>query len=42
MQRTARIFKPAKSAMTSGQKKTMSWVLEYEPEEKKRKDPLMG
>ncbi|MEM6682818.1 MAG: ETC complex I subunit [Pseudomonadota bacterium] len=42
MQRIARIYKPAKSAMTSGQKKTKYWVFEYEPGQKKRKDPVMG
>jgi NADH dehydrogenase len=38
----ARIYRPAKSAMTSGQANTKEWVLEYAPEERKRLDPLMG
>ena len=31
---TARIYKPAKTAMQSGQAKTHDWVLDYEPEER--------
>lgn len=38
----ARIYQPAKSAMTSGMGNTRSWVLEYEPGERRRIDPLMG
>ncbi len=38
----ARIFKPAKSAMSSGQAKTREWVLEYLPTEARGIDPLMG
>jgi hypothetical protein len=38
----ARIFLPAKSAMQSGMAKTHRWVLEYEPESAKIRDPLMG
>jgi hypothetical protein len=38
----ARIYKPAKSAMQSGRAKTRHWVLEWEPAERKRLDPLMG
>lgn len=38
----ARIFKPAKSAMSSGQAKTREWVLEYAPTEARSIDPLMG
>ena len=30
---TARIYKPAKTAMQSGHAKTREWVLDYEPEE---------
>ncbi|MAF67967.1 MAG: oxidoreductase [Micavibrio sp.] len=37
-----RIFKPAKSAMTSGRAKTNEWVLEYETETPRTPDPLMG
>ncbi|MBI1383760.1 MAG: ETC complex I subunit [Rhizobiales bacterium] len=39
---TARIFKPAKTAMQSGMAKTRQWVLEYEPEAPRSIDPLMG
>jgi NADH dehydrogenase len=38
----AKIYQPAKSAMTSGQANTKTWVLEYAPEKPKRIDPLMG
>lgn len=38
----ARIYRPAKSAMTSGLRNTRSWVLEYEPESPIEIDPLMG
>jgi NADH dehydrogenase ubiquinone Fe-S protein 4 len=38
----ARIFKPAKTAMQSGQGKTRKWVLEYEPATRRDPDPLMG
>ena len=39
---TARIYKPAKTAMQSGRAKTHLWVLEYEPASPKDVDPLMG
>ncbi len=39
---TARIFKPAKSAMSSGQAKTREWVLEYVNDTGRDVDPLMG
>jgi hypothetical protein len=38
----ARIYKPARNAMQSGQANTKEWVLEFEPEEARRIDPLMG
>lgn len=38
----ARIYRPAKTAMQSGHAKSKSWVLDYEPEEARRADPLMG
>jgi len=38
----ARIFLPGKSAMQSGTAKTHKWVLEYEPNSAKIRDPLMG
>ena len=39
---SARIFKPARTAMQSGRAKTKDWVLEFEPRDAKRRDPLMG
>lgn len=39
---TARIYKPAKSAMQSGTGNTEQWVLEFEPAAKRTPDPLMG
>jgi ETC complex I subunit conserved region len=39
---TARIYKPAKTAMQSGTAKTRSWMLDYEPAEPKEVEPLMG
>jgi NADH dehydrogenase ubiquinone Fe-S protein 4 len=39
---TARIYKPAKTAMQSGRAKIHQWVLEYEPTSPKVADPLMG
>ena len=39
---TARIYKPAKTAMQSGRAKTHLWVLEFEPSAAKRPDRLMG
>jgi len=39
---TARIFKPAKTAMQSGMARTKEWVLEYEPAVPREIDPLMG
>jgi hypothetical protein len=38
----AKIYQPSKSAMQSGRGKTKGWVLEYEPAEKRRIEPLMG
>jgi ETC complex I subunit conserved region len=38
---TARIHRPAKSAMQSGASKTR-WLLEYEPEQARQVEPLMG
>lgn len=38
----ARIYLPPKSAMQSGLAGTQRWVLEYEPERAKIRDPLMG
>ncbi len=38
----ARIYKPAKTAMSSGMAKTHDWVLEFAPVEAREVDPLMG
>ncbi len=39
---TARIYKPAKTAMQSGSANTKAWVLDFELEEPRRVEPLMG
>lgn len=38
----ARIFQPAKTAMSSGTAKTKGWVLEFAPASARSVDPLMG
>ena len=38
----ARILQRSKSAMQSGRARAHGWVLEYEPAEAKRPDPLTG
>ena len=38
----ARIFKPAKTAMQSGNQSSKSWVLEFEPRSARIPDALMG
>ncbi|ATE67512.1 ETC complex I subunit [Rhizorhabdus dicambivorans] len=38
----ARIYQQAKNAMQSGRARTDQWVMEYEPAEPKRPDPLTG
>lgn len=38
----ARIIQRSKSAMQSGRARAQGWVLEYEPAEAKRPDPLTG
>ncbi|MEM8980439.1 MAG: ETC complex I subunit [Pseudomonadota bacterium] len=38
----ARVFQPAKTAMSSGTAKTKRWVLEFAPTGGKDVDPLMG
>jgi hypothetical protein len=38
----ARIYKPARTAMQSGTARTKAWVLEYEPEQPRVVEPLMG
>ena len=39
---TARIYKPAKTAMQSGRANTKTWVLDFAPEEPRQVEPLMG
>ena len=39
---TARIYKPAKTAMQSGLANTKAWVLDFEPEMPRQVEPLMG
>ena len=38
----ARIYQPARTAMSSGTAKTHNWVLEFAPAEAREVDPLMG
>lgn len=38
----ARIYQPARNAMSSGMGKTRKWVLEFVPSEPRQVDPLMG
>ena len=38
----ARIYQPAKTAMSSGSAKTKHWVLEFAPSQARSLDPLMG
>jgi hypothetical protein len=42
MKLTAKIYRPAKSAMSSGRAKTHLWTLEYKPLIKNTPEPLMG
>ncbi|OKH89644.1 ETC complex I subunit [Thalassospira sp. TSL5-1] len=37
-----RVFKPAKNAMQSGRAGTKHWVMEFEPQDRKKADQLMG
>jgi hypothetical protein len=39
---TARIYQRPKNAMQSGRARTDRWVLEYEPGEQQKPDPLTG
>lgn len=39
---TARIYQRPKNAMQSGRARTDRWMLEFEPAEAKRPDPLTG
>jgi hypothetical protein len=38
----ARIFKPTRTAMQSGRARTHEWLLQFEPEEARVVEPLMG
>jgi hypothetical protein len=38
----ARIYRPAKTAMQSGTANTKDWVLDFEPEQAREVEPLMG
>ncbi len=38
----ARIYRPARTAMSSGTAKTKFWVLDYEKDSARAIDPLMG
>ena len=40
--KTARIYQRPKNAMQSGRARTDRWILELEPAEKQRPDPLTG
>jgi hypothetical protein len=37
-----RIYRPARTAMQSGQANTRRWLLEFDPAEHQEPDPLMG
>ena len=39
---TARIYRPARTAMQSGTAKTKDWMLDFEPEQPRMVEPLMG
>ncbi len=39
---SARIYRPAKTAMQSGNANTKEWVVDFEPEEARTVEPLMG
>lgn len=38
----AKIYRPARNAMQSGKAKTHLWVLEFDPEQPRRIDPILG
>jgi len=38
----AKIYRPSRTAMQSGQAKTAQWVLEFDAEQARSIDPLMG
>ena len=39
---SAKIYQPGKTAMQSGMAKTKNWILEFDAETARSKDPLMG
>jgi hypothetical protein len=39
---TARIYRPAKTAMQSGTARAKDWLLDFEPETPRAVEPLMG
>ncbi len=39
---SARIYKPAKTAMQSGVAKTKDWAVDFDPEQPPQIEPLMG
>jgi hypothetical protein len=39
---SARILRPAKTAMSSGTAGSKSWILEFEPATRRQAEPLMG
>ena len=39
---SARILRPAKTAMSSGTARSKSWILEFEPATRREAEPLMG
>ncbi|MGR3320757.1 MAG: ETC complex I subunit [Pseudooceanicola sp.] len=39
---TARIYRPAKTAMQSGTARTRKWILDFVPDTAREVDPLMG
>ncbi len=39
---SARIYQPAKTPMQSGQARTKHWLLEFDPDEPREIEPLMG
>ena len=39
---SAKIYRPAKTAMQSGKAKTHIWVLEFDQESPRKIDPMMG
>src|SRR5580704_1077330 len=39
---SARIYKPSRTAMQSGAANSKSWLLDYEPEQARVAEPLMG